>query len=145
VSWLKRSGGGPFDDLPPEEREVGERLVQLGDRVLKTWSACLEAYVRIAPGGGALGAADAAELRGHLVRLARCGRHLAVERELVDFAAGGELDLRSSRDLIRAMRHSIVLALSDDPDARAQAMSADEIKARALPVYEEWGAIMGRK
>jgi hypothetical protein len=80
-----------------------------------------------------------------LVQLARCGRHLTAERELVDFAATGEVDLRSSRDFIRSLRHSIVLALSDDPEARAQAMSADEMKARATPAYEDWGTIMGRK
>jgi hypothetical protein len=37
-----------------------------------------------------------------------------------------------------------VLALSDDPAERARAMSLDEMKARGQPVYEAWGAIMGR-
>jgi hypothetical protein len=122
-----------------------ERLVRLGDRVLKTWVACLEAYVKVAPDGRRPGAAEAAELRAQLVRLARCGRHLSAERELVDLGAGPGVDLRSSRDLIRGMRHSIVLALSDDADDRARALPVAEAKARARPAYEDWGEIMGRR
>lgn len=145
MSWLKRGGDGPFDDLSPDERDKSERLVRLGDRVLKTWVGCAEGYAQVAPDGRELNAADAAELRKRLAQLARCGRHLADERELVEETAGSEVELRSSRDFVRSLRHSMVLGLSDEPAHRARAMSVEEMKARATPVYEDWGTIMGRR
>jgi hypothetical protein len=142
--WRRENANEPFGDLSPDERDKGERLVRLGDRVLKTFVGSAESYAKVGPDGRALNAADAAELRGALVRLARCGRHIADERDLVEQGTGSEVDLRSSRDFIRSLRHSVVLALSDDPAERALAMSVDETKARGQPVYEDWGTIMGR-
>jgi hypothetical protein len=143
--WRRKDADDPFGDLSADERDRGERLVRLGDRVLKTFIGTAESYAKVAPDGRELNAADAAELRGALVQLARCGRHIADDRDLIEQGTGSEVDLRSSRDFIRSLRHSVVLALSDDPAERSRAMSVDEMKARGQPVYDDWGTIMGRR
>lgn len=140
---LGRKQSASPDELSPQEREVVERLVAIGDRVLMAWTSMLKVYVEVAPDGRRLEEPATGQLREALVETARCGRLLDRERELVDQVVG-EVDLRSSRDLLRSLRHSMLLALADDPDLRARAMSADELKARARQAYEDWGHIMGR-
>ena len=108
---------------------------------MKTMFGTLETYVEVAPDGRELGPAERFELRKRLGQVARAGVHLNVERELVDEAVG-EVDLRSSRALLRTMRHSILLALSDDSETRGRAMSAKEMAFAAKPAYDDWGHIM---
>ena len=138
---MRRAGKDPLRGLSPEERDVAERLVVLSDRVLKTWVGTLETYAEILPDGRELDASERFELRKRLGQVARAGVHLNVERELVDEAVG-EVDLRSSRALLRTVRHSILLALSDDPETRGRAMSAKELAFAAKPAYDDWGHIM---
>jgi hypothetical protein len=106
-------------------------------------------YVRLAPGGRELDDGErrrADELLGAgaaSLRVVDEQRELITRLALEGQRSGTDTDLRPTASLLRSLQRSLVLALSDDSDLRKLAMTVDEVKARAEPIYDTWNGLFG--
>jgi hypothetical protein len=125
----------PFDELQPGEQEIVLHFDALVDRLVHAVADSAEFYVGLAPDGRELDAGEAADAQRWLGELARIGRTLDRERDLVAEVADGGFDMRPTIALIQSIKRSLVLALSESPERRARAIPVPELQARAQPVY----------
>jgi hypothetical protein len=118
------------------DKDVG-RFDELADRTIAALADVSTIYRELAPDGRELPEHEAESTRRALERAAILGRDLDYNR---DFAAAlaRRRDLRPSLGILRTMQQGLVLALSANPQHRAQAIAVPELLERIRPVGEGW-------
>jgi hypothetical protein len=125
-------------------REQRLRADEVGNRLARTVTEAAQGYNELAPDGRELSAADASRARELLVAVARSLREIHEDDELIRTVAedgqrrGRDTDLRPTISLIRMIQRGLVLALSEDPTRRKQAMPLNEMAEFAVPVTTFW-------
>jgi hypothetical protein len=125
-------------------REQRTRSNEVGNLLGRTIAEAAGFYNELAPDGRQLSATDAARARQILVSVASSLRAIHDDDELIRIAAedgkrrGRDTDLRPTVSLTRMIQRGLVLALSEDPARRKQAMPLTEMAKFAVPVARFW-------
>lgn len=134
----------PFDQLQAGEQEVVAHYDLLVGRIIDTATGVFELYLKLELNGRELGPEERAAVSRKLAEVARLGRALDDDRDLVLLMAEGGFDMRPSIAFLRTLQHSLVLALSEAPERRVRAIGSDDLKARARTVYLQWKELQGK-
>jgi hypothetical protein len=116
------------------QRGRRERVRSLIDLVGSTYTATAVFYKALAPDGRRLDEPERAEALEHVEEVAACDRVVDLERE-----AFSQKDWEATHLMLaemRSLRRSLILALSEDPDRRALAVTLPEARVRTFVMNE---------
>jgi hypothetical protein len=121
----------------------GSEIVQL---LLPTVGAAARVYSELSPDGRELSESEAAAAQAQLLAITTCLRSIQPDADVIEaFALTGrrrsrDADLRPTISVMKMMQRGYGLALSNDPDRRAQAITIRELGPFLVPVRDFWAS-----
>ena len=106
-----------------------------------SWISGAGLYMRLAPHGAELTHSDHAAVRQQLISSASTLRALGAEQSALETFLDQQsprIDVRRTLTLLRVINRNLVLAISDDPRRRSNAIPASDLASLARPVYDYW-------
>lgn len=113
---------------------------ELGNLVLRTTADSFRFYLELAPDGRRLDERETTATLQRLEQGASCGRVLELQRRRSPVHPEEARLIQATLGVLRAMQHSMLLALSHDGEERVRAMPVPELKGRMYPVHAQWPA-----
>jgi hypothetical protein len=127
------------NELQKGEREIAERVKEIANRLIVATGETYSLYVRLDPRGRQLTPEDQLVAQNRLEQGSASLRDVDIDRHLVRYLADRErFDLRPTIAVLRVMQRSLILALSNHAQRRANAISLAELHARMRPVHGSW-------
>lgn len=120
------------------------RAQEIIDLLGTTFIKASDLYVDLDPDGRQLTRNEMTKVREQMTAITLCLREIHSDHELIDYLAadgrrtGRDTDLRPTISLLRKAQRSFGLALSDDPQRRAETMPGKEFFRSFEPISRFW-------